>query len=689
MVAMDSKAPLIEAPPCQMACPIATEAREYIQRIAERKFESALAAIKKQNPLPGVCGRICTHPCENACKRGKIEQPVAIAALKRFAADGPWGAQVKTPLQEKRTGHKVAVVGSGPAGIAAAHDLALLGHHVTIFEALPALGGMLRVGVPAYRLPKNVLDEEIKETLDLGVEARTGVRVGEDIGLADLVHDGYEAVFLAIGAHTDRKLGVPGEETFDGVVSAVSLLRATNQGKKPEVGRRAAVVGGGNTAIDSARSLLRLGCESAHLLYRRSQDEMPASREEVRAAMDEGVDIAYLTSPVEITGTKGRVSGLKCVKNTLGEPDASGRRTPEAIPGSDFVLDVDMVVAAIGQAPDSFHLSNEPGFSDRGGRICVQDPDSLATAHPGIFAGGDGVTGPATAVKAIAAGKQAAISIDCYLNGQTSTEKASTCEHKPVELGLSIVDRTKKFPRAEKKCLAKKERLTGFDEVESVFSEDAAVREALRCLHCYLGAKVDQEKCIACLTCVRVCPLGIPTFGKMGEIAIDPVSCQACGMCVVECPVRAIDIGFHPRDRISSELKALVGISAVSMPKIVGFFDLYGNFTRSDMENLKQAFPNILPVMVFGLRRIDVADILTAFACGADGVLLAECPQAMDPFPESSKMVRARLAHARALLAALGLNEGHLDIGPMPERGMVDSQWLGQFVEKVKGSGRA
>ena len=310
-----------------------------------------------------------------------------------------WTDQFKATLPDKRTGHKVAVVGSGPAGLSAAQDLALLGHDVTIFEALPVLGGMLRVGVPEYRLPKDALDDEIQAILDLGIEAKTGVRIGEDIKLTDLFEQGYKAVFIGIGAHKDRKLGIPGENEIEGVVSAVFFLRQVNQGQKPEVGEKVAVIGGGNTAIDSARSALRLGAEAVHVVYRRSGEEMPAAREEIEEAVHEGVQISYLTSPIEILGEDGKVSGLKCIKNELGEPDASGRRSPKPVAGSEFTLDVDTVIAAIGQAPDSSLVEEEVGVTERRKRIIVDGPYTLVTTQPGVFAGGDAVTGPATAVE--------------------------------------------------------------------------------------------------------------------------------------------------------------------------------------------------------------------------------------------------------------------------------------------------
>jgi NADPH-dependent glutamate synthase beta subunit-like oxidoreductase/coenzyme F420-reducing hydrogenase delta subunit/ferredoxin len=675
-------------PPCQLACPILTDVREYVQLIAERRFEEALASIRKLNPLPRICGRICTHPCETACKRGQVDEPVAIPALKRFAADGPWKGRWKANMPPNSTGHNVAVVGSGPAGLAAAHDLALLGHHVTIFEALPVLGGMLRVGVPAYRLPKNVVDEEIQAILDLGVEVKTGVRIGEEIKLTDLSEQGYKAVFVAIGAHKDRKLGIVGEDQLEGVVSAVSFLRTVNQGENPDVGKKVAVIGGGNTAVDSARCLLRMGAETVHMVYRRSGDEMPAAQEEIEEAIHEGVQVSYLTSPLEILGKDGHVSALKLIKNELGEPDTSGRGSPRPVPGSEFTLDVDMVIAAIGQAPDSSLVADELELTERRKRIIVDGPYTLVTTHPGVFAGGDAVTGPATVVEAISAGKRAAISVDLYLKGEPlpSTEPAGQIERE--KLSSDLIERTRSFARCKKACLPVEERLKGFDEVESVLSEDLATKEALRCLHCYLGARIDKEKCVSCLTCVRVCPLGIPTTSKMGEITIDPFACQACGMCVLECPVRAIDISLDSRSKIAREIEQAISGSQQAEPKIVGFFDLHGDFRSSDLESLRQDYPNILPVMVFGLRRLDTSDILKAFESGADGVLLAGCPPDTDPFPEVGERVKRRMAHARALLEALGIDGARLEVCDIPEEGIVDKDLIEGLMQRIKEPGQ-
>jgi NADPH-dependent glutamate synthase beta subunit-like oxidoreductase/coenzyme F420-reducing hydrogenase delta subunit/ferredoxin len=676
-------------PPCKAACPILTDARDYIQLIAERKYEEAFVSIRKLNPLPRVCGRICTHPCEAACKRGQVEEPIAIAALKRFASDGPWAGGYKGVLPGKRTGHKVAVVGSGPAGLAAAQDLALLGHDVTIFEALPLLGGMLRVGVPGYRLPKDVVGEEIQAILDLGVEVKTGMRIGQELKLADLFDQGYQAIFVGIGAHKDRKLGIPGEDELEGVASAVSFLRQVNQGENPKVGKKVAVIGGGNTAVDSARSARRLGAKEVHMIYRRTSEEMPAAREEIEEAISEGIQISYLTSPVEVSGNAGRVSALKCIKNELGEPDASGRRSPKAVSGSGFTLDVDTVIAAIGQRPDSSMLADEVGVTEKTKQTIVDGPYTLVTNQRGVFAGGDAVTGPATVVEAISAGKRAAIAMDLYLRGEALPATGPLKAYETVVLPRPIINATRTFARSKKVSIAVNERLKGFEEVDLVLSEEAAIKEALRCLHCYLGAKVNAEKCVSCLTCVRVCPLGIPTTSKMGEITIDPIACQACGVCALECPVRAIDISLNSRSDIARGIEDGIHTAQGLSPVIVGFFDLHGSFGSSHVERLKQDYPNIVPVMVFGLRRIDTSDVLKAFESGADGVFLAACPADADPFPQETEKVKRRVSHARALLESLGIDGGRLEIIDMPEEGLLEKESVAELIQRIGKSGQA
>jgi len=488
-------------PPCKDACPAHIDVQGYVALIGQGKFAESLALIRQTIPFPGVIGRVCNHPCETACNRGQYDQAVSICSLKRFVADWEQSAAGHPPAQQPDTGiaeqdaKQVAIIGAGPAGLTAAHDLALKGYRVTIFEALPVAGGMLAVGIPDYRLPRSVLDHEIARIQALGVDIRLNTPIGGKGGpsLDDLRRD-YAAVFVGIGAHLELQLRIEGED-LTGVMPGVVFLRDSNLGHPQKVGKRVAVVGGGNVAIDAARSALRLGAESVTIIYRRSRAEMPASVWEIEDAEEEGIQIHFLANPIRALGQGGHVTGLECIRMELGEPDASGRRRPVPIPGSEFVLDVDMVIPAIGQAPELGFMGSDGavGVTRRG--TLDADPATLATALPGIFAGGDAVTGPATAIEAIAAGKRAAESIHRYLQGE---ELARPEPGLPV-VPLDEVDvrRARKKARAAMPKLPPEGRVSDFGEVELGLPEEQAVAEALRCLNCAV--------CSECRQCVVAC----------------------------------------------------------------------------------------------------------------------------------------------------------------------------------------
>ena len=480
-------------PPCKEACPAHIDVQGYVALIGQGKFAESLALIRRTIPFPGVIGRVCNHPCEAACNRGEYDQPVAICALKRFVADIE-EEPAPLPTIETPRDQTVAIVGAGPAGLTAAHDLALEGYSVTVFEALPVAGGMLAVGIPDYRLPRDVLEKEIERIKALGITIQLNAPIGGEGGpsLADLRRD-YDAVFVSVGAHEERLLRIEGEN-LEGVMPGARFLRDLNLGREVGMGRRVAIVGGGNVAIDAARSALRLGAESVTIVYRRSRAEMPASAWEVEDAEEEGIEFHFLANPVRVLGQEGRVIGLECQRMKLGEPDASGRRRPLPIEGSEFVLDVDTVIPAIGQAPDVGFMGSEGLGVTRRGTLAA-DPDTLATEVPGVFAGGDAVSGPATAIKAIAAGKRAAQSIHRYLQGEELT---------PHQEGLPVVPyeevdlrRVQKKARAAMPKLPLEGRISGFAEVEMGFSEEQAVAEALRCLNCAV--------CSECRQCVVAC----------------------------------------------------------------------------------------------------------------------------------------------------------------------------------------
>jgi len=461
--------------PCLNACPAGINVPRYVQAITDGKFSEAAAVIREKIPFPSICGYVCFHPCETKCRRGEIDDPIAIKALKRFVAQQDGRLRVQIKKVAKPTDKRVAIIGSGPAGLTAGYYLAKLGHAVAVFEALSQPGGMMRTGIPDYRLPKDVLNKEIEVMKGVGVDIRTNTRVDS---VNQLVKDGYDAIFVAIGAHQGVRLGVEGEDS-PGVVECVSLLRSVNLGEKPELGNRVAVIGGGNAAIDASRVALRLGAKEVTIVYRRSRREMPASPEEVEEALHEGVKIEFLAAPSKIV-RENNVLKMECIRMRLGEVDASGRRRPEPIPGSEFPMELDNIIAAIGQIPE---ISAQLGLAVAKAGTLKVDPDTLGTTKKGVFAGGDAVTGPASVIEAIAAGRQAAISIDKYLGGDGMIEEILA----PPEVALALV----KIEEEEKRrvlipSLSIEQRLRGFMEVELGYTQAMAMEEAKRCLRCDL-----------------------------------------------------------------------------------------------------------------------------------------------------------------------------------------------------------
>jgi anaerobic selenocysteine-containing dehydrogenase/NADPH-dependent glutamate synthase beta subunit-like oxidoreductase len=479
-------------PPCTIACPANLDALGYITLMAEGKYKEALSLIKNDLPLPGVIGRICTHPCETECNRGLIDQSVSICSLKRFVADQAHDEE--PPLPSETGKERVAIIGSGPAGLSCAYYLAKEGYSVTIFEALPIPGGMLSVGIPDFRLPRKILEAEINSIRRLGVEIRTNTSVGNDLTLDHLFHQGFKAVFIAVGAHRSQRLGIPGED-LDGVLPGTVFLRELNSGKKVKIGKKVAIIGGGNVAIDASRCALRLGSQ-ALLLYRRSREEMPAMNEEVEAAEAEGLKIEYLTTPVEILSKNGKVKGVRCLRMELGPPDASGRRGSFPIQGSDFSINADTVIAAIGETPDLSFLSRDSGLEMTPQGALVIDPITLTTTYDGVFAGGDVRKWPGTAIEAIADGKAAAISIIRYLNGEDikagrGLEKGRISDYK------YIPDYHREIrPREEMGLLSFEKRKETFEEVKLGFTEEGAILEAGRCFRCGCPRRAGAEEFI-------------------------------------------------------------------------------------------------------------------------------------------------------------------------------------------------
>lgn len=605
---------------CRVACPAGVNIKAYLGAIARGDFQRALDIVRETNPLPGICGRVCTHPCEAECRRSDYDEPLAICALKRFIADYELkqGGRNVTPIKQTKA-QKIAIIGSGPAGLTAANDLIRLGYSVTIFEELPVTGGMMMTGIPAYRLPRNIIENEIQDIVKLGVEIKTNTKVDN---IDALFEQGYNAVFLAIGAHKGLKLKVPGEDEYSGIVDCIEFLRKVNAGTQEKPGDRIIVIGGGNSAVDSARSALRLGCQDVHIVYRRSRKEMPANDEEIIDAEKEGIIIDYLAAPTKILGKDGRVIGMECVKMKLGEPDSSGRRRPVPIEGSEFVIDADLIISAISQKPDIDCFRNSDVSINKWDAFDI-DEQTMMTNKQGIFAGGDAVTGPKTVIDAIAAGHRAAHSIDRFLQGQSMVQEGEQVDIRQRELAPDEFMPEKKVRiHAAKKPVEK--RTGTFDEVEETLSEEKAVEEAKRCLRCgpcfecvhcvkecrkrVIGiatevgkelvivhglpqdlnitpdmqaqltaegkepkpvrvepviASVITELCRGCGECESVCDYAAISVKQQPDgfrtAQVDVTICKGCGTCVSVCPTGAAHLAFFATKDIESDLEAFLG----------------------------------------------------------------------------------------------------------------------------------
>jgi len=579
--------------PCVAECPAHMDVQGYIAHIARGEYAEAVQLMKQTNPLPVVCGRICTRTCETKCRRNAFEGPLGIAYLKRFAADIDLAKdQPYLPEKKPATGKKAAIIGAGPAGLTAAWFLAQMGHGVTIFERQEHPGGMLRYGIPSYRMPRETLDAEIDIIKSLGVEIVYGVDFGKDVTAKSLKVAGYDSILLAVGSQVGQPLGVGGEEGCSNVLIGVDFLGSVTRGTQPDfMGKKIAVVGGGNTAMDCARTALRLGAERVELIYRRTVAEMPADKMEIEESLHEGVHFSVLTNPVALE-QEDCVVFLELTKMELGEPDASGRRRPEPVAGSEHVVKFDYIISAIGQTQDLSFIGPNCEVTANRWDCLEADPRTMMTNIDGIFAAGDAVSGPLTAIKAIAGGKQAALAMDAYMLGQPLHHTPTFYEHvrgQNSEIDPAAFGEKEKIEKTPMPMLTETERHHNFHEVELGFTEEQAKLEASRCLSCgcadvdtcklrqfatvykadqfaLAGAQTthpideshayivrDRNKCILCGRCVRICvATGAGVLGFVGrgfDTRVEPSfslplgqehNCTDCGLCVSTCPVGAL-----------------------------------------------------------------------------------------------------------------------------------------------------
>ena len=574
--------------PCSLACPAETDCQGYVKLIADGEYEKAYDLIKEKIPMPASIGRICPHPCEEACRRELVEEPISICALKQFAGDLPLQSPLLKGADIRPTGKKVAIIGGGPGGLSAAYYLRLKGHETTVFDSMPKMGGMLEYGVPEYRLPKKILQKEISEIEKNGVKFLNNVKIGRDISLEDLRKD-FDAVIIAVGAWSSMGLRCPGEN-LDGVLSAVDFLKDVKS--YDFSGRKIAVVGGGDIAMDACRTSVRLGAEKVYNIYRRTKNEMPANITEITEAEEEGIIFKNLTNPIEITGENGRVKSLRLQIMQLGEPDSSGRRSPVAIEGKEETLGVDFVIIAIGQKLDG------TGFDEiaktKWGTI-IADENTFATNLNGVFAVGDATNkGADIAISAIGEARRAAEIIDKYLNGENleSLKSTAQCLSKTEKTRDDFSDK-EKSPRAKKSHRNPDERRKDFLETNFVLTEKDAKKEASRCLECGCKAfsestcklinyankynaqpekfggeknrrkcediqdfiRHNPEKCILCGLCVNICgdvakesvlgfaDRGFDTYMRYSfdENLCNADCCLNCGKCVEACPTGALE----------------------------------------------------------------------------------------------------------------------------------------------------
>lgn len=582
--------------PCHLACPAGIDIQGYVALISRGEFFEALKLIKEKNPLPLSVGRVCPHFCEDACRRNRVDQPIAINPLKRFVADYDLlqGIAYK-PVIPADSGRRVAIVGGGPGGLTAAYYLRQKGHQVTIFDAKPQLGGMLRYAIPEYRLPKKILDQEIKGILDLGVEVRPNQFFGQDLTMASLRQEGFEAIFLAVGTWKSTRLGLEGED-LPGVVHALELLIRTSMGNPVETGKKVLIIGNGNTGMDAARTCLRLGAEEVTMLYRRSRKEMTAHHEEVSATEAEGVKLELLVSPTRIISENGRFKALEFIRNELKEPDAGGRARPFPIPGSETIIEADLAIISIGQYSDLGFLENDPDLKElvlsKWGTP-EADSQTLQTSIPDLFVGGDLWRGPQTVIQAIADGRTAALSIHQYLTRgsvQPAKKPFNLSKGKLAEVDPINFEGLAQQSRVHQPHLPLPEREKNFKEVEATIGQKEALEEARRCLscgcqdalECRLRAyaetyqleskeihpwikrkyplsdqhpliKVDPNKCITC----RKCFFGCSDYQVQNAFELHEVNkgsdggppsytpainerCVSCGLCLANCPTGAL-----------------------------------------------------------------------------------------------------------------------------------------------------
>ena len=605
-------------PPCQAGCPVRTDAGRYARLVAEGRYEEAYEVITRTNPFPSVCAYICQRPCEKNCRRAALDAAVGLRSLKRFVVE-KIGENRPRANPPPATGARVAIVGAGPAGLTAARDLRMAGHRVAVFERLDRAGGMLNV-IPRYRLPQKALDSDLDAILSLGIETHFGCEMGRDATVAELLERGYDAVVVATGLSRSRGIAVPGfgAQRF---TAAIPWMADLWLGNKVELGKRVVVIGGGNVAVDVARSARRLGAEKVAMVCLESREEMPAEPHEVALAEAEGIEVITRQALKRVLNRDGAIVAVELMK-VLSVFDEAGRFRPTYDPGRIRTLAADMVILSIGQAPDKSWLRGTPVQTDARGRV-VADRQTQLTSHPKVFICGESLRGPGSAIEAVADGHRVAEIVARFLEtGQVAPPPPE--EVKPLDpFPEDVLERLRELnPQPSEP--------EPFAASEPVFDEVQARREAARCLGCLAGASVDEDKCAACLTCLRICPLNAITVGR--TVAPDPVRCQSCGLCASQCPAGAI------------ALSVWEGMATPALA--LGRTEVTITCLHADQAESVEGPALSVPC----LARLRPVDILGFFRQGCRTVRLVPCAEEDCKYGRAWKNIESVAAYVRSIL---------------------------------------
>ncbi len=666
--------------PCRAACPAHTDVQAYVGLIAQGKYTEAFEVITSVNPIASVCSMICHHPCEQSCRRCGVDEPLAVRHLKRFAIEKSKDyRRAKRKLVKKTKGKSVGIIGSGPSGLTAARDLADLGYSVTLYEKHPVLGGMLAAAIPPYRLPREVLKEDIDDIISKGVEVKTNFEIGKDAKLDDLAKK-HDAVLVAIGLSLSRSLNIPGVEG-PGVLLAIPYLEDVAFGRKPALGKKVLVIGGGNVAMDVARSARRLGVQNVEMVCLENEQEIPAWKWEVDEAVEEAIKINYRWGPKAVKRENGKVLGLEVTK-VLSVFDANKRFAPTFDNKVTTLLEADTIIITIGQMSNLAFLKDSPVKVDERGRV-EWNPATQMSSAKNVFVAGEVVTGPGSAIAAVANGRRAALAMHLYIQGETIEGRLPAQEKEKIaQMPSEVVEKISKQPRMKIKHLAPEVRVKTMDHFEMGYSEAEALEEAGRCRGCGGGAVVDQKKCMACLTCMRVCPYGAPVVTSVSEIR--PEYCQACGLCAPECPAQAISMVSYDVREIRNTLPTIIGkVDADRQEPVIVALMCNHHAKVIGVPNNVKAIP------VHCTSRIDILDMLKAFESGADGVAIIRCGSGTCKYRDIEPRVNARVKRVQDLLGMLKIESNRLEIlsAASNNGGNPYSAICADFSERVKKLG--